>query len=214
MQGAMRLTGSQSVADLARLHGIQDPSRFAEIVREALRITTFLRLAVLGVGGADADAVRSVLRDNDEVGFVVADLDLDAIKKRLEKVQVTDAGLDKFLKELEDQGQSKYRHPTNQAAFELAFVSTADFDPASHKDELGDYKPSDAEIRNYYDRYKDDSFKVDPPKKEGDEKEGDEKKGAKKKGDAKEGDAKEGAKKKDTEDQVLATGRWSTSRDC
>jgi len=202
IQGAIGRTGSQSVADLARLHGIQDPSRFASIVREALRITTFLRLTVLGVGGGDADAVSAILKDNDEIGFQVADLDLDAIKKRLEKVQVTDAELDKFLKALEEQEQSKYRHPTNKAAFELAFVSTADFDPASHKDELEGYKPSDAEIRNHYDRYKEDYFKVVPPKKNNEkktDKDGNEEEDNKNKGDEnKNADAKN-PKAKDAE---------------
>lgn len=164
MQGAMLRRGIQSLEDLAVMHGVHDKSRFATVVREALRVTTFLRLAVLGVGTSSTQAVQSILKDNDEIGFLVADLDLDAIKKRLEKTEVSDAELQKFLKELDEQGQSKYRHPTNKAAFEVAFVSTAGFDPASHKDDLKDYKPGDAEIRSYYDRYK-DYFQVEPPKK-------------------------------------------------
>ncbi|MHC4896352.1 MAG: hypothetical protein ACYTGW_04515 [Planctomycetota bacterium] len=186
IEAAMRLTGAENVADLARMHGVQDPSMFTTIVGEALRISTFLRLAVLHTGVDGAEGVRSILKDNDEIGFQVADLDLDAIKKRLEKVKVTDSQLDAFMKELEEAEQSKYRHPTNRAAFELAFVGVGEFDPAAHKGELEGYEPGDAEIRNFYDRYKDDYFKVEPPKK----KDGD--KGEKKGGeDNKENDSKE-----------------------
>ncbi len=180
--------GGWTLEALAAGMGFKGMSGLTELrltFREALRITKFVRLLMLGtVDVSDAELAEFVKEERKLVTADYVSWSVPELRAELEKKPVSDQALSKWLMELPDSKRS------DAALFDPIRVR-ADFvgmlyeeaDPADFEAELEDTVIGDAEAQQRYERDKDMLYRKPLPKKPEPKQDG-EKPGAKKKGDA------------------------------
>jgi hypothetical protein len=122
-----------SVGQLAARAGTNDVTLYNTWMREALRVSTFLRLAVLGVDQTSQAALEAVLDKNEMVSFKVAYIDAKGFKEGVEK-SISDEALKKFLDDMEEAKADRYRKPANRVAIKVAMLEGSTF---QHEKYLG-----------------------------------------------------------------------------
>ncbi len=164
----------ESPTRLALQMGYSSLAHYRRVVREAMRIGTFLRLQALGVDVLDAALAASVLKDEKVLTYSVAVLDKKARQEALEEVDVSDDDLRAWLEELSETDRVAYAD-TNHVAMGAVGVLFDEFDAAEWANELAGFAVDQQKIEQEYAQRKERWFRrPEPEQEEGDEEEGDE----------------------------------------
>ncbi|MEZ5962730.1 MAG: hypothetical protein R3F56_02675 [Planctomycetota bacterium] len=137
-----------TAADLAarsRLSGDQ----YDQLMRESMRISTFLRMFAFAADTSDAQLVEHLTRDLKLVSVKVATLDKKVLEDKLKETEVSDEDLMKWLEGLPENEKAPYQD-TNRLAIKAFGVKLDEFDPATFADELKDKTYDDAAIEARY----------------------------------------------------------------
>lgn len=161
---------------------------YRNIVREALRIGTFLRLQVMAADVSDAALAAAIAKDEELITFRVAMLDRGGIEDELKKTPPSDEELQKWIDEqVADNESHPYRESSNRVALQAVGIVYGEFDAAPYTAELEGKVFDDEALKREYDLRKEINFRREPVEKDG-PKEGDGKDG----GDGKGGDGGDG----------------------
>lgn len=157
--------GQVTLADFARSAG-RSPGEYARLMRESLRISTFLRLCAFSADASDAQIAESVVRGLKMLTLRVATLDKKAIEETLKATEVTDDQLREWLGGLSDIEKVPFQD-TNRVALRLAGLKLAEFDPAAFAKELAGKEYGEAAISDRYNLDREVLFRRE--KKEGED---------------------------------------------
>lgn len=152
---------------------------FRNVVREALRIGTFVRLQVMAADVSDAALAQAIAKDEERVTFRAAVLDRGALEEELKKTPPTDEDLQKWIDEqIAGNEVHPFRESTNRVALQAVGVVYSEFDAAAYAAPLEGKVFDDETLKREYELRKATYFSREPVKKEGSG-EGDDGKGGK-----------------------------------
>jgi hypothetical protein len=159
----------ESATRLAGYRGFSSLAQYREIVREAMRIGTYVRLQTLALDCSDAKVLEQVLRDREKATFRVAVFDEKAYEEQLKaSTTVTDDDLRAWLDTKTEAEKNRLQvFDTNR--LELRFggllLGEGQFDPAQWQDvALKDFQPPEDQLRGVYEQDKELRFKLDGEK--------------------------------------------------
>lgn len=210
--GESPFTSAEALAARVQQSPRPDMTLFREQVREALRVSTFLRLTGLGAGSSRSEALVQLLKEHEHFTFEVAAFDGEARREELEKALENDEKtLQDWLAGLDDAKSERFRKPANKAAIKIAALEHAAFNWESFKADLGETQVGDDQVRDHYLANREQRYKVEAPKKGGEEKDGKPGEGNEEKEESEENKAGEGKKDDGNKDNgaadPLAAGR-------
>jgi len=141
-----------TAADLVAQSGVPG-DQYDLLMRESLRIGTFLRMFAFAADTSDAQLAESIARDIRLLTLKVATLDKKLIEEQLKQTEVSDEDLQKWLNELPEAERGPFLDG-DRAAVKAAGVKLADFDPAAFAAELAGKTYDDAAVQARYDQDK------------------------------------------------------------
>lgn len=144
-QEGQRAVTPADMAAISRLSGDQ----YELLMRESMRISTFLRMFAFAADTSDAQLAEKVAREISLVTVRVATLDKKLIEENLKQTEVSDEELQKWLSELSDAEKAPYQD-TNRVAVKAVGVKLAEFDAGVFAEELKDKTFDDAAIEARY----------------------------------------------------------------
>ncbi len=125
-----------TAADLPRMSGLSG-DEYDLLMRESLRIATFLRMFAFAADTSDAELADKLAKEMKVLTMKVATLDKKAIEDQLKAVEVSDDDLKTWLGGLSDAEKQPYQD-TNRVGVKAAGVKLEGFDPTVFAAELGD----------------------------------------------------------------------------
>ncbi len=137
-----------TAADLPRISGLSG-DQYDLLLRESLRISTFLRMFAFAADTSDAELAEKLAKDMKVLTMKVATLDKKAIEDQLKTVEVSDDDLKTWLGGLSDAEKQPYQD-TNRVGVKAAGVKLTGFDPTVFATELGDKQYDDAAVEARY----------------------------------------------------------------
>ena len=159
----MRERGSvQTPQQLAKLHGFQSLAQYRELLAEALRIGTLIRLETLALDNSDARILQRIITDKEKITFKVATFDEKALDEKLKAAGgVSDDDLKKWLDgKAEPDKQRMQVYDTNRVELKFGGVMLDAFDAAQWQDEaLKDFTVGDQQLQKVYEQEKEQRFK-------------------------------------------------------
>ena len=153
----------QTPTQLARALQYRSLAAYRTVLREAMRIGTFLRVQVMAADVLDPALAQSVLDDEEMMTLRVASLDKKKIDDRLKENGVSDADLEQWVKDLDEAEQLRYRTPTNRVSLRAIGVRYEEFDPAEWAEELSGLEFDDEKLRQEYEFRKETYFRREVP---------------------------------------------------
>jgi hypothetical protein len=156
----------ESVSQLARQRGFGSLAQYREVVREAMRIGTYVRLQTLALDCSDARVLEQVLRDREKITLRAATLDEKAIEAQMKAAgPIGDDDLRKWL-EGKDEATKERLQVYDSNHLELRFAALLlgpdDFDASQWQEEvLKDFVVPDDSLKAYYNQEKDLRYKVE-----------------------------------------------------
>jgi hypothetical protein len=164
IQQAVRIyqSGNEPVTPsvLATRHaGLPSLESWRQIIAEALRIATFLRVQALATDTTDAALSKDLLRGLELITFSVASLDARKLEEELKQAPPTDEALQAWLDGLPAAEQDAYRHATNLVAIDAMGFLLDQFDAAEWNAELAGKEYGDATLRQRYDLDKEAQYR-------------------------------------------------------
>src|SRR5690606_1179924 len=100
--------GALEKADLVARSGLS-ADQYDLLMRESMRIATFLRMFAFAADATDAELAEEIAREMKLITFKVASLDKKQIEERLKQTEVTDDELKAWLAELPDNEKIAYQ---------------------------------------------------------------------------------------------------------
>lgn len=137
-----------TAADLAAGSGLSG-DQYDLLMRESMRISTFLRLFAFAADDSDAQLAEKLARDIRLLTLKVVTIDKKPIEEKLKETEVSDEDLKKWLDGLADAERAPYQD-TNRVGVRVAGVKLGEFDPAAFAEELKDKTYDDAAIEARY----------------------------------------------------------------
>ncbi|MBX3464927.1 MAG: hypothetical protein KF830_17300 [Planctomycetes bacterium] len=155
----------ESAARLAGYRGFGSLAQFREVVREAMRIGTYVRLQTLALDCSDAKVLERLLADREKITFRVAVFDEKAVEEQLKaSTTVSDDDLRAWLDGKTDAEKNRLQ-AFDSNRLELRFggllLAEGQFDPAQWQDVLKDFQPPEDQLRRIYEQEKDQRYKLD-----------------------------------------------------
>ncbi len=154
-----------TLSDFARAAG-RAPGEYVVLMRESLRISTFLRLCSFAADASDARIADDLVRGMKKLTLRVATLDKKALEETLKTTEVTDDQLREWLAGLSDADKQPYQD-TNRVALRIAGLKLADFDDAAFAAELAGKVYDEVAISDRYNLDREVLFRRE--KKEGED---------------------------------------------
>ncbi len=159
----------ESAARLAGYRGFHSLAEYREVVREAMRIGTYVRLQTLALDNSDARVLEHVIADKEKVGFRTAVFDEKAAEEQMKAATtLTDDDLRAWLDTKTDVEKSRIQaFDSNhlELRFGALLLAEGGFDPAQWQDgALKDFQPQDDQLHGLYDQEKEQRFKLDGDK--------------------------------------------------
>ncbi|MEM7200316.1 MAG: hypothetical protein AAF628_08635 [Planctomycetota bacterium] len=147
----MAASGNQfeSPTALARASGFSSLAEYRNVLGEAMRIGTYLRLMSLATDNSDATLVEELLEDSEQLTLRTAVLDKKALEEQVKAEEISDEDLQAWLDSLEDNERVPYQD-TNHTSLAAIGLLYEGFDPAAFAAELGDKSWTDEELEQAY----------------------------------------------------------------
>jgi hypothetical protein len=135
------------------------------VVREAMRIGTYVRLQTLALDCSDAKVLEQVISDKEKVSFRVAVFDEKAAEAQMKAAaQPTDDELRAWLETKNDFEKSRIQaFDSNhlELRFGALLVAEGQFDPTQWTEVLKDFQPAEDQLSMVYEQEKELRFKLD-----------------------------------------------------
>ncbi|MBL9078789.1 MAG: hypothetical protein JNL08_14880 [Planctomycetes bacterium] len=168
VDAAIETVREQSNAESATRYAVQlgysSLAQYRELVREAMRIGTYVRLQTLALDCSDAQVLQRTIENKEKITFRVAVFDEKAHEDQLKaQTTLTDDQLRAWLDSKDDNAKMRLQvYDSNH--FELRFgallLADGQFDPAQWQDtSLKDFAPPDDQLRGFYEQDKELRFK-------------------------------------------------------
>ena len=157
-----------STAQFALRRGMSSLAQYRQLVKEAMRIGTFVMLQSAGVDASDASIVEEILRDREKVTLDVATFDMKALADKMrEEDPVDDEGLKAWLGEQEEAEKNRLQVlDSNKVKMVIGGVKLDEFDPEQWTKELEQFNYTDSLRDQLYQYERDFRFKKEAPKEE------------------------------------------------
>lgn len=159
---AQRGEGSQSPAQLALQRGMSSLAQYRNLMREAMRIGTFVRVSTLALDASDARVLAKALEDREKVTMRVATFDEKSFEATLKTTApVDDAGLRAWLDGKNQSEKTMLQvFDSNHVALRFGALLLDTFDPAQwQEDALKDFTIGDELLKKTYEQEKAIRFK-------------------------------------------------------
>lgn len=139
---------------LALRLGFASLSAYREVIREAMRIGSLVRLESLAVDTSDAALVQKLVADMEKVVVKAAVVDAEAMQDAMEADEnaLSDDDLVAWLEGLETFEKSAFVDPDRYRIQAAYLLLGDDFDPENFAAELEDPEFSDEEVEQFYNR--------------------------------------------------------------
>ncbi len=139
---------------LALRLGFASLPAYREVVREAMRIGSLVRLESLAVDTSDAALVQKLVADMEKIVVKAAVVDAEAMQEAMEADEdaLSDDDLVAWLEDLETFEKSAFVDPDRYRVQAAYLLLGDDFDPESFAAELEDSEFSDEEVEQFYTR--------------------------------------------------------------
>ena len=150
---AARLATNLSFASLAQ---------YRELMAEAMRIGTYMKLQSLALDSGEAKVLAQVTKDREKLTLRVATFDEKKLEEQLKAgATLTDAELEKWLEGKDEREKMQIQiYDLPRAQLRFGALMLADFDPEQWKDDyLKDFTVADDQLQSYYQQDK-DRFKI------------------------------------------------------
>jgi hypothetical protein len=164
------LATKKTAQQLAQDFGFGSLAQYRNLVGEAMRIGTYLKLQSLALDCSEAEVLRQVTLDREKITLRVATFDERKLEEDLKKAAtLTNEDLRKWLdgkSDREKRVMQAYDAPL--ADLRLLALLTADgqFDPEQWKDShLKDFTVADDQLQGLYEQEKENRFKLEGDKK-------------------------------------------------
>ncbi len=159
----------ESVAKLARSLNFASVAQYRQMVAEAMRIGTYVKLQTLGLESSDARVLHQVTVDREKITFRVATFDEKKLQDDLQKAStLTDEDLNKWLKEKTDREKrlmQAYDAPKADLSLLALLTAEGQFDAEQWKDGyLKDFTVSEDQLQGYYEQEKENRWKLEGDK--------------------------------------------------
>lgn len=159
----------ETAARLAGYRGFSSLAEYREVVREAMRIGTYVRLQTLALDCSDAKVLEQVIADREKVTFRAATFDEKAAEERLKTAAaLTDDDLRTWLDaktEVEKSRMQAYDSNHLELRFGALLLADGQFDPTQWQEGvLKDFAPAEDQLRATYDQEKELRFKLEGDK--------------------------------------------------
>lgn len=152
----------QSPAQLALQRGMSSLAQYRNLMREAMRIGTFVRASTLALDASDARVLAKALEDREKVTMRVASFDEKAFEQTLKTTAaVDDAGLRAWLDGKNQSEKTMLQvFDSNHVALRIGALMLDAFDPAQwQEDALKDFTIGDELLKKTYEQEKAIRFK-------------------------------------------------------
>ncbi|MBL8730181.1 MAG: hypothetical protein JNM25_17300 [Planctomycetes bacterium] len=158
----------ESAARLAGYRGFHSLAEYREVVKEAMRIGTYVRLQTLALDGSDAKVLDQVVADREKVTFRVATFDEKALEQQLKAgAKPTDDELKSWLEtksEIEKARIQVYDSNHLELRFGALLLADGQFDATQWADVLKDFQPAEDQLSYVYEQEKELRFKLEGDK--------------------------------------------------
>ena len=132
-QAVKVLPAVESASYLAvKIRGYGSLQAYRQVVKEALRIGTFLRLQVAGVDTFDSALAQKLLDDLERIVLTVAAFDKKAVEEALKEKGVPDDELEKWVTDLPGDERRTFEAPNRTSLIAVGIVYD-DFDRAKQE---------------------------------------------------------------------------------
>jgi hypothetical protein len=148
----LKLLATENLTEvqLAQRLNFTSATPFRKLVGEALRISTYLRMAALAIDVTDKALVDDLLANRELITLQVASLDKRKIETELKKTPVTDEQLQEWVAKLPEKEQTLFRHSSNRVGLKAVGLLHEKFDPAQWPDELKDKQYGEEVLNQRY----------------------------------------------------------------
>lgn len=159
----------ESTAQLARQRGFGSLAQYRDVVREAMRIGTYVRLQTLALDCSDARVLDRVMKDREKITLRVATLDEKLIEEQLKAAGlISDDDLRKWLDGKDEPTKERIQvYDSNRLELRIAALMLAEgqFDMSQWQDDvLKDFTVGDESLKVYYEQEKEMRFKLEGDK--------------------------------------------------
>ena len=166
IQSTVEYFKAESAAKLARNASYASLAHYREVVAEALRIGTYVRLQTLVLDTSDANVLQQVLTDREKITLKVATYDEVAVEARLKAARtMTDDDLRKWLEgksEPEKHRLQVYDKPRWKLNLAAVLWADGQFDPAQWQEAaLKDFTIGDDQLNSAYLQLRDSLYKIE-----------------------------------------------------
>ena len=156
---------AESAKKWARDKSFASLAEYREVVAEAMRIGTYVRLQTLALDTTDASALLQVLSDREKITLRTATFDEKVAEEQLKAAgALTDDDLHKWLDAKNDMEKNRiqvYDLPRAELRFGALLLAEGQFDPAEWQaDVLKDFTVGDDQLNSYYTQEKDARWKL------------------------------------------------------
>lgn len=148
--------------------GYDSLQAYRNVVKEALRIGTFLRLQVAGADTFDSALAQKLLDDMEVITLTVAAFDKKAVEEALKEKGVSNEELETWVADLPEQERRPFQAP-NRTSLRAVGIVYDEFDAAVYPSELEGVEFDEARLRTEYARRKAKLFRVEKPEDNGGE---------------------------------------------
>ena len=157
---------AESAAKLARNASYQSLEQYRQVVAEAMRIGTYVRLQTLVLDTSDANVLQQVLKDREKITLKVATYDEIAAETRLKAARtMSEDDLKKWMEsknEAEKNRLQVYDKPRWKLHLAALLLAEDKFDPTQWQaDALKDFTVGDDQLRSVYEQERDARFKIE-----------------------------------------------------
>jgi len=159
----------ETAARLAGYRGFGSLAEYREVVREAMRIGTYVRIQTLALDCSDAKVLQQVVADREKVTFRVAQFDEKAAEEQMKAAAtLTDDDLRTWLEgknELEKSRMQAFDSNHLELRFGALLLAEGQFDVAQWQEGvLKDFAPKEDQLRATYEQEKELRFKLEGDK--------------------------------------------------
>lgn len=161
---------AESPSKLASNMSFPSLAAYRDLMAEAMRIGTLVRLQSLAVDSTEARVLHQLKSDREKMTLRTATLDEKKLEESLKAAApITDEDLQKWLdgkSEPEKERIGIYDLPRVELRIGAILLAPDQFDPEQWKDEfLKDFTVVDDQLQGYYEQEKDNLFKLEGEKK-------------------------------------------------
>lgn len=166
IEALRELVKAPTPAKMARDMSFGSLAQYRDVVREAMRIGTYVRLQTLALDSTEAKVLQQVTSDREKITLRVATFDEKKAEEELKKATpLSEEDLKKWLEaknEREKRQMQAYDAPRAELRFAALLLAADQFDPEQWKDGyLKDFTVSDEQLQNIYNMEKETRFKLE-----------------------------------------------------